>query len=262
MAIFRNVHVSFWEDNKVVDNFTPKDKLFMLYLLTNPHTSLTGCYEISLKQMSNELGYDLATIKNLLGRMEEYHKVILYSENTKEILIKNWSKYNWTKSEKLKKPIIKEIENIKDEKLKKYMVEIGYRYGILKKEYPMDTTDSISISDSDTDYNKIIDYYKKYINININSSSIEFEKLNYWFEYFKENAFEIIKYAIDICIMNQATTMPYLEGILRNWKNANYTSLNEIKKEESKKENVSPEKSEEFQEIFDYNWLDNNDSGD
>lgn len=260
MAIFRNVHVSFWEDNKVVDDFTPKDKLFMLYLLTNPHTSLTGCYEISLKQMSNELGYDLATIKNLLGRMEEYHKVILYSENTKEILIKNWSKYNWTKSEKLKKPIIKEIENIKDEKLKKYMVEIGYRYGILKKEYPMDTTDSISITDSDTDYNKIIEYYKN--NINFIISDIECQKLDYWCKHFKEKTFEIIKYAIDICIMNQAKTMPYLEGILRNWKNANYNSLEDVQNNELNKSNISTGISDSVPELFEYDWLGSNESGD
>ena len=32
MAIYRNVSLSFWEDNKVVDNFTYKDKYFLLYL--------------------------------------------------------------------------------------------------------------------------------------------------------------------------------------------------------------------------------------
>ena len=28
MAIYRNVALSFWEDNKIVDDFTYKDKIF------------------------------------------------------------------------------------------------------------------------------------------------------------------------------------------------------------------------------------------
>ena len=40
MAIYRNVQLSFWTDNKVEDDFTPEDKYFYLYLLTNPQTGL------------------------------------------------------------------------------------------------------------------------------------------------------------------------------------------------------------------------------
>ena len=32
MARYRNVSTSFWEDNKVVDDFTPEDKYIYLYL--------------------------------------------------------------------------------------------------------------------------------------------------------------------------------------------------------------------------------------
>ena len=42
MAIFRKVNNGFWEDEKVVDDFTPEDKYFMLYLMTNPHTNQVG----------------------------------------------------------------------------------------------------------------------------------------------------------------------------------------------------------------------------
>ena len=51
MAIYRNVRLSFWTDNKVIDEFTPEDKYFYLYLLTNPQTNLCGCYETSYKSM-------------------------------------------------------------------------------------------------------------------------------------------------------------------------------------------------------------------
>ena len=52
MARYRNVSTSFWEDNKIVDDFTPEDKYIYLYCMTNPHTNLCGCYEISLKQIA------------------------------------------------------------------------------------------------------------------------------------------------------------------------------------------------------------------
>ena len=54
MAIYRSIQMSFWTDSKVVDEFTPEDRYFYLYLFTNPHTNLAGCYELSLKQASVE----------------------------------------------------------------------------------------------------------------------------------------------------------------------------------------------------------------
>ena len=161
MAIYRNVSLSFWEDNKIVDDFTYKDKYFLLYLLTNPHTNLIGCYEISVKQMSNELGLDKSEVEELLTRMEQVHQVIFYAGETKEVLIKNWHKYNWTKSEKLLKKVesltkyikSKKLRNYMEEILKKYMVSIGY-------PYTMDTSVSVSVTVSDTDINN---------NININN---------------------------------------------------------------------------------------------
>ena len=76
MAIYRTVHITFWTDPKVDDDFTPEDKYFYLYLLTNPHTTLCGCYEISMKQMVRETGYNEDTVKRLLKRMEYTHGVI------------------------------------------------------------------------------------------------------------------------------------------------------------------------------------------
>ena len=98
MAIYRSVNMSFWTDTKVVDTFTPEDKYFMLYCLTNSHTNILGCYEISVKQMANETGYSQDSVNNLLERFSKVHKIIEYDFKTKEILIRNWYKYNWSKS--------------------------------------------------------------------------------------------------------------------------------------------------------------------
>lgn len=122
MAIYRNVQLSFWTDNKVVDDFTPEDKYFYLYLFTNPQTNLCGCYEVSISTMSNQLGYNKDAVERLIERFENYHKVIKYSKATKELLILNWYKYNWTKSESLLTAICRQTDEIKDVNFKSYIL--------------------------------------------------------------------------------------------------------------------------------------------
>ena len=78
MAVFRTISNSFWTDSKVDDTFTPEDKDFYLYLLTNPHTNICGCYEISNKQMSRETGYNEDTIKRLISPFAPYLVDLVY----------------------------------------------------------------------------------------------------------------------------------------------------------------------------------------
>ena len=175
MAIYRQVQMTFWTDTKVADDFTPEDRYFYLYLFTNPHTNLAGCYEISIRQMSIELGYSKETVRKLIDRMSTVHKVIVYSDSTKEVLILNWNKYNWTQSEKFRKPLWNEINEIKEQAFANYLkdifngvvsTEIRYPYGIDTVSdqvgYPIDTTVTVTVSDTVTD--SVIDN-SIYINI-------------------------------------------------------------------------------------------------
>lgn len=138
MAIFRNVHISFWTDPKVVDDFTPEDKYFFVYLLTNPHTNLCGCYEISIKQMSDELGYNKETVEKLLDRFHAVHQRLAYCKQTKELLLYNWPKYNWTKSPKFQAALIQAIPKVKNPEFRTYLegllngdtVSIPFEYSI------------------------------------------------------------------------------------------------------------------------------------
>ncbi len=219
MAIYRNISLTFWEDSKIVDDFTPEDRYFLLYLLTNPHTNLIGCYEVSIKQMTNELGFnDRNKVEGLLIRMEQVHKIILYSKETKEVLIKNWHKYNWTKSEKLKKPLMENIENIKSEKLKKYMISIGYKYG-------MYTTDTVSDTDtvSVTDIYSVIEQKLK-----IQLSPLEIQELQNILS--MNVSEELVIYAIDVAISNKAYSVKYVSRILHNWRQNNVQTVEQAKK--------------------------------
>ena len=156
MAVYRNIQISFWTDAKVADEFTPEDKYFYLYLFTNPHTNLCGCYEISKKQVSWETGYSIDTVDRLIDRFVRIHKVILFNKNTKEILLINWYKYNWTTSDKFRKPLLKEIESIKCDEFKEYLSKM-YEGDTVSIPYPYGTDTTVTVSVTDTVSDSVIE---------------------------------------------------------------------------------------------------------
>ena len=205
MAIYRNVSLSFWEDIKIVDDFTPEDRYFYLYLLTNPHTNLLGCYQVSFKQIINETGYNKDTIEKIIDRMVNIHNVIIFDSKTNEIFIKNWYKYNWTRSEKLLKKVEKLIEYVKSEELKKHLEKILNKYRVsIGYPYTMDTSVSVSVSDSITDIlnnNKLIELFNEYLlyrkeNKLSNSKTVINDLLSFLKDYNNKDKEKIIKEAI------------------------------------------------------------------
>jgi len=121
MGLYRNISINFWNDSKIDDDFTPEDKYFYLYLITNPHTNICGCYEIGKKQMERETGYTWDTIAILIERMQNVHNVIRYDDKNKEILILNWGKYNWSRSEKVRTAVYGVSSGIKTKGFKEYI---------------------------------------------------------------------------------------------------------------------------------------------
>lgn len=184
MASYRTISTAFWNDSKVEDEFTPEDKYFFLYLLTNKHTNLCGCYEISKRQMSKEMGYSVETIDNLLYRFRNIHNVIDYDEVTKEILIFNWHRYNWSSSELFIKGAKKVAHYIKNESYKEYIFDLLEAhenkeevYPIYTVSYPMHT--SVSVSDNNIYINnntKVSD--KEYVE-DISNINVEVDKKVY-----------------------------------------------------------------------------------
>ena len=96
MGVKRAVDTEFWKDSKV-DEFTPEDKYFMLYLLTNPSTTQLGIYELSIKQAAYHLGYSKEAVRVLIDRFQKAYGVIFYSEETSEIAIKNFLRHSIVK---------------------------------------------------------------------------------------------------------------------------------------------------------------------
>ena len=118
MAIFRKIHTSFWSDTFIQD-LDNDHKLFYLYLLTNEKTKQCGIYEISKKHISFDLGYSIDRVSKLLKYFIDTDR-IMYSEKTKEIALRNWTKFNGSTSPKVLSCIKSELLNVKDRVLIEY----------------------------------------------------------------------------------------------------------------------------------------------
>ena len=114
MGIKRIVDVSFWTDGKV-DDFSPEDKYFMLYLLTCPFTTQLGIYEISIKQAAFQMGYSPEAVTVLIDRFETKYGMIRYSKETQEIAIKNYLRHSIVKGgAPVRDCLIKELKSVKN----------------------------------------------------------------------------------------------------------------------------------------------------
>jgi hypothetical protein len=163
--------MSFWTDTKIADDFSPEEKLMYLYLMTNPHTNLCGCYEVSTRQIIYETGMTENAVKKTLGRLEKDHKVIVRSEETREVLLPNWYRYNWTASEKFRKPLFAQINAVKNDDFKDYLIDLynGMDSVSIPYQYGSDTTDTVTdtdtvpvIKETPSELNKALSDFKKH----------------------------------------------------------------------------------------------------
>ena len=117
MGIKRIVDTSFWTDPGTED-FTPEDKYFMVYILTNPFTTQLGIYGLSIKNAAFQLGYSMESVHNLIDRFENKYGIIIYSKQTKEIAIKNYLRHSIIKGgAPVRDCLIKELNNVKNKDL-------------------------------------------------------------------------------------------------------------------------------------------------
>lgn len=168
MGIKRIVDTQFWNDDKVIEYFSPEDKLFMLYLMTNPHTTQLGIYPINKKHMSFELGYTIDVINVLLDRFENKYKMIVYSNETKELAIKNYLKHSIIKGgAPVRDCLIKELKQVKDKNLIKYV------FGNLKGDETLNATVTNLIEEYEKENGEL-----EYCNLKEKSNKKENDKQN------------------------------------------------------------------------------------
>lgn len=138
MAIYRTLYTKFWEDDKILDEMSMEEKFFYIYLLTNPRVKQCGCYEISFQQIFLQTNISKENAKKIIEKFEKELNLIKYSKNTKEILLLNFYKYNWTSSNLIKTCIEKELNEIKEPEFIKYIKKmLEYQYPINRVSIPL-----------------------------------------------------------------------------------------------------------------------------
>jgi DnaD/phage-associated family protein len=132
MAVYRQIQVSFWTDDFVLD-LTPEEKYFYMYLMTCSKSSQCGIYKLPMKVIEFETGYNVDSVDKLIKRFVTYGK-ILYNYDTKEIMILNWIRYNFINSRNTITCINKELSKIKSGEFLKRFYEV-----CSTSSYPVDT---------------------------------------------------------------------------------------------------------------------------
>ena len=118
------VNSDFWTDERVED-FTPEDKLFWLFLLTNPKASTLGIYEITVKQAAYWLGYSNDSVRCLFDRFENKYGLIRVLDN--EVAIRNYLRYSVTRGGKPVADALKcELKKVKHNELIVWVFESVY----------------------------------------------------------------------------------------------------------------------------------------
>ncbi|MEN3132537.1 DnaD domain-containing protein [Bacillus albus] len=251
MAIFRQIHTSFWNDVKVQEDFTPEDKYFFLYLLTNPQTKQIGVYQITKKQMAFETGYSQETIKALMQRFEDYHKLIKYDNETRELVIFNWGKYNLKKAgkpvEDLIKKELKEVKNISllipickhiEQKSIKKLIETfihdsyndtltkrGTSRGQEEEEKEEEEKEKEELQQEEAfpvAENIAIDFYMKNFGV---ISPFMGEEINQWVDDLNQN---LVVEAMKITLQNNTRNWSYTKGILKDWHQQGFKTIQDV----------------------------------
>lgn len=90
----------FWNDEQIIDEYSPEDKLFMMYLLTCPRGNALGIFKLPIKLIAFEIGYSPEAVRTLIDRFMNKYERINYDYNSQEIAIYRALKYTVSKGGK------------------------------------------------------------------------------------------------------------------------------------------------------------------
>lgn len=259
MAIYRNIQIDYWQDGFILD-LTPEEKYFYIYLLTNSKTSQCGIYELPKRIIETETGYNRESVEKLLERFESYGKIV-YSNETKEIYVKNWLRHNKINSPKVKKCIENELSKIKNKsfinlflqqcKAENYIINIDElttndednlndtQIQVIEKNIKKQTGKGLATKKANINnkgnYNEEIDKYKILYeqNIGIINNLIE----TWLYELYKEIDYELFKHAIEIATNKGKMNKAYISGIIKKWRENNIKNINDLNNYEYKIKN-------------------------
>lgn len=247
MAVYRHIHIDYWQDGFVLD-LTPEEKYFYIYLMTNSKTSQCGIYELPKRIIETETGYNRETVDKLLNRFIDYKKIV-YCEETREVFLMNWIKHNKIVSPKVKKCVYEELKKIKSMDMVNLFFKQceGYGYTLDKSEIKINMgMDRVSIPIPEVESNFEYGYgekekekqkeeeptysvgrFKKLYEQNI--GLINGIVAEWLFEISELIDYELFKRAIEIATDKGKCNKGYVAGIIKQWLDNNIRSYEDLK---------------------------------
>ena len=210
----RLIDTELWNNEQIVTDFTCDDRYFWLYLLTNPHGSICGVMKFSPAIIGRDMGLHQDTVINLAYRFENIYKLIVIDKDTRELLILNWYKWNWSTSEKLLSSVFNSKETIKSEFIKGLVQEridlvtkkcenIPYPYGTISNTNNITKT---NVDDNTyTTLEQVDDFFNKVYNLYPRKVSKEQARTTFTHKVFARDFTESRKRALHIykCLERQ-----------------------------------------------------------
>lgn len=254
-------------------------KMYLLSLKNNGKLVYKDKIPYNSKMLSTILNHNIDILDKAIKVFKELNLIdILESGAIFMLDIQNYIGKSSDEADR-KRVYRNQIEN---EKLRlltdKCQTEVGQMSQENKTNVPNNTdkcqTNCSNIKDRDKDItkdkdivinkdNNIIEYVEQ--NFGRLLAPIEYETIQNWLSlsFEKDEIIDIIKYAIKIAVMSNKKTFTYVNGILKNWNTCNYKTMQDIKDNDLKNKDTPTEMSEEqkqlFEELEDYNWLEEHD---
>lgn len=201
MSKQRYISTSFWDDAWIME-LDPSEKLLYLYLMTNPLTTIAGIYEITLKRISFDTGFDRDMVTRILTRFQEAGKAYRYNEY---IILPTWPKHqHWQQRSKIKQGIENELRQLPTHVVE-YAASVGYEFtipsDIISIPYPYHTnyrdTDTDTDTDSDRDAKPSGNADAKHHTLNVPMNKTRYDNL--CSTYSQPIVDEYIQRAVDYC---------------------------------------------------------------
>lgn len=137
MATQRYISTSFWDD-AWVQELDPSEKLFYLYLLTNPLTNIAGVYKISDRRVSFDTGHSREVVTELWRRFSRENKAVRHGE---WVIIPAWPKHQRLSNDKTWKGIARILSSLPAE-VYELLPSVGYDFdlSLLNRGAPPDSS--------------------------------------------------------------------------------------------------------------------------
>ena len=136
--IYRTICTQLWTDKKI-QRLTVQGKLLFLYLITNPHTHLSGIYYLPLELITKETGLSHTLSDTLFSTLSELNRAH-YDQDTSTVFVVNMFGYQGT-GEKNERSAANQLKGLHDTPLIGKFLE---RYPRVKQFCPDTLLDTVS----------------------------------------------------------------------------------------------------------------------